>query len=151
MGPCVRRDDEESLDEMEAFRTARPLLLAYLERRLLAGWRGPTIFSVMAGQKREARLRARCPGHPRSCCGSQARTWMPGTRPGMTSGNGSIPDGARPLLLAHLERRLLAGRHGFLRHRQQHRDHHIVAGHSRQVHDLLIVEDFPRPRIGLVG
>ncbi|HTF76586.1 MAG TPA: hypothetical protein VK620_20035, partial [Bradyrhizobium sp.] len=25
-------------------------------------------FSVMAGQKREARLRARCPGHPRLSC-----------------------------------------------------------------------------------
>src|SRR5947209_8338685 len=25
------------------------------------------VFSVMPGQKREARFRARCPGHPRSC------------------------------------------------------------------------------------
>src|SRR5260221_11678013 len=43
------------------------------------------LFFVMAGQKREARLRARCPGHPRfSCCGA-VKTWMPGTSPGMTS------------------------------------------------------------------
>src|SRR5258707_11473444 len=40
---------------------------------------------VMARQKREARLRARCPGHPRLSCLSAAKTWMPGTRPGMTS------------------------------------------------------------------
>src|SRR5258705_13243946 len=39
----------------------------------------------MAGQKREARLRARCPGHPRLSCSSEAKTWMPGTRPGMTT------------------------------------------------------------------
>jgi hypothetical protein len=31
------------------------------------------------------------------------------------------------LLLTHLERRLLAGRHGFLRHRQHHGDHDVVA------------------------
>src|ERR1700710_1380263 len=41
----------------------------------------PTTLTVMAGQKREARLRARCPGHPRN---SRRKTWMPGTRPGMT-------------------------------------------------------------------
>jgi hypothetical protein len=41
-------------------------------------------FSVMAGQKREARLRARCPGHPRLLCGKKRKTWMPGTSPGMT-------------------------------------------------------------------
>src|SRR5437588_1561333 len=34
----------------------------------------------MAGQKREARLRARCPGHPR--LGLARKTWMPGTSPG---------------------------------------------------------------------
>src|SRR3954447_16975333 len=39
---------------------------------------------VMAGDKREARLRARCPGHPRLSCGDKARTWMPGTSPGTT-------------------------------------------------------------------
>jgi len=32
----------------------------------------------MAGQKREARLRARCPGHPRFSCGFGVKTWMPG-------------------------------------------------------------------------
>jgi hypothetical protein len=32
-----------------------------------------------------ARLRARCPGHPRLSCLSTARTWTRGTRPGMTS------------------------------------------------------------------
>src|SRR5258705_3749562 len=37
----------------------------------------------MAGQKREARLRARCPGHPR-LLSTGRKTWMPGTRPGMT-------------------------------------------------------------------
>jgi hypothetical protein len=43
--------------------------------------------AVLAGQKREARLRARCPGHPRlSCC--TVKTWMPGTRPGVTSAEG---------------------------------------------------------------
>ena len=40
---------------------------------------------VMAGQKREARLRARCPGHPRLSCCYTVKTWMPGTSPGMTS------------------------------------------------------------------
>src|SRR5258708_39683143 len=43
------------------------------------------LFFVMPGKKREARLRARCPGHPRLSCLSAAKTWMPGTRPGMTS------------------------------------------------------------------
>ena len=32
----------------------------------------------MAGQKREARLRARCPGHPGLSCLSEAKAWMPG-------------------------------------------------------------------------
>ncbi len=35
---------------------------------------------VMAGQEREARLRARCPGHPRPSCRKTVKTWMPGTR-----------------------------------------------------------------------
>ncbi|MDD1535706.1 hypothetical protein C7U89_20345 [Bradyrhizobium sp. WBOS4] len=26
-----------------------------------------------------------CPGHPRSSCSEPQRTWMPGTRPGMTA------------------------------------------------------------------
>src|ERR1700688_2359006 len=26
-----------------------------------------------------------CPGHPRLSCLTEAKTWMPGTRPGMTS------------------------------------------------------------------
>jgi hypothetical protein len=38
---------------------------------------------VMAGLKREARLRVR-PGHPRLSCRASVKTWMPGTRPGMT-------------------------------------------------------------------
>src|SRR6266851_662397 len=42
---------------------------------------------VMVGQKREARLRARCPGHPRLVCGTSVKTWMPGTSPGMTTQN----------------------------------------------------------------
>jgi hypothetical protein len=42
-------------------------------------------FFVMAGQKREARLRARCPGHPRLSCRRRYKTWMPGTSPGMTN------------------------------------------------------------------
>jgi hypothetical protein len=42
-------------------------------------------FFVMAGQKREARLRARCPGHPRLSCCYAVKTWMPGTSPGMTN------------------------------------------------------------------
>src|ERR1700748_97353 len=36
----------------------------------------------MAGLKREARLRTICPGHPR--LSFVAKTWMPGTGPGMT-------------------------------------------------------------------
>ncbi|RJF75057.1 hypothetical protein D4Q52_10420 [Rhodopseudomonas palustris] len=27
-----------------------------------------------------------CPGHPRLCCISACKAWMPGTRPGMTRG-----------------------------------------------------------------
>src|SRR5258708_38574571 len=49
------------------------------------------ILSVMAGQKREARLRAICPGHPRLSCSMGIKTWMPGTRPGMTS-QPKVPD-----------------------------------------------------------
>jgi hypothetical protein len=26
-----------------------------------------------------------CPGHPRLSCFMEAKTWMPGTRPGMTT------------------------------------------------------------------
>src|SRR5437764_8233814 len=37
------------------------------------------LFFVMAGQKREARLRAGCPGHPCLSCSIAAKTWMPGT------------------------------------------------------------------------
>jgi len=33
----------------------------------------------MAGQKREARLRARCPGHPRLNGTAARKTWMAGT------------------------------------------------------------------------
>src|SRR5665213_4145027 len=40
--------------------------------------------AVMAGQKREARLRAGCPGHPRLPLSQTLKTWMAGTRPGMT-------------------------------------------------------------------
>jgi hypothetical protein len=43
------------------------------------------IYAVMAGQKREARLRAKCPGHRRLDFLSERKTWMPGTRPGMTT------------------------------------------------------------------
>src|SRR5438045_9718467 len=39
------------------------------------------------------------------------------------------------LLLTRLERRLLAGRHGFFRHRQQHRNHDVIARHRREVAD----------------
>ena len=40
---------------------------------------------VMAGQKREARLRARCPAiHVFT---GSVKTWMPGTSPGMTRGD----------------------------------------------------------------
>src|SRR3954470_15066576 len=47
------------------------------------------------------------------------------------------------LLFAGLERRLLAGWHGFLRHGQHHRHHHIISCDGGQVHDLLRVKDFP--------
>src|SRR6266700_7303716 len=40
---------------------------------------------VMAGPQREARLH----GHPRSCPSN--KTWMPGTRPGMTPGTNGYP------------------------------------------------------------
>src|ERR1700676_5261103 len=39
---------------------------------------------VMPGQKREARLRARCPGHPRLNGAAARRTWMAGVSPAMT-------------------------------------------------------------------
>src|SRR5258707_11208568 len=39
---------------------------------------------VMPGQKREARLRARCPGHPRLDVAAARKTWMAGTSPAMT-------------------------------------------------------------------
>ena len=38
----------------------------------------------MPGQKREARLRARCPGHPRFWV-RRGKTWMAGSSPAMTS------------------------------------------------------------------
>src|SRR6266849_2518348 len=43
---------------------------------------------VMPGQKREARLRARCPGHPRLNSVAARKTWMAGTSPAMTKGIG---------------------------------------------------------------
>src|SRR3954454_12381545 len=54
------------------------------------------------------------------------------------------------LFFANLERRLLAGRHGFFRHRQHHRYHDVIARDRRQVHDLLLVEDLPGTRKSLV-
>src|SRR5882724_9321277 len=42
------------------------------------------MFFVMPGQKREARLRARCPGHPRLNGIAARKTWMAGTSPAMT-------------------------------------------------------------------
>jgi transcription antitermination factor NusG len=39
---------------------------------------------VMPGQKREARLRARCPGLPRLASLAARKTWMAGTSPAMT-------------------------------------------------------------------
>jgi len=39
---------------------------------------------VMPGQKREARLRARCPGHPRLKSVAARKAWMAGTSPAMT-------------------------------------------------------------------
>src|ERR1700680_2603597 len=39
---------------------------------------------VMPGQKRAARLRARCPGHPRLNGAAARKTWMAGTSPAMT-------------------------------------------------------------------
>jgi hypothetical protein len=33
-----------------------------------------------------------CPGHPRLSCLTEAKTWMPGTRPGMTSFVGRISE-----------------------------------------------------------
>src|SRR3984893_17669442 len=53
----------------------------------------------MAGQKREARLRAGRPGHPRLSCGFALKTWMAGTRPGMAKLGGV--DGGLLTLLAH--------------------------------------------------
>src|SRR5437588_1925572 len=38
------------------------------------------------------------PGHPRPTCGATVRTWMPGTRPGMTR----IESGYYRLLCSHL-------------------------------------------------
>ena len=40
---------------------------------------------VMPGQKREARLRARCPGYPRLWCCERVETWMAGTSRAMTA------------------------------------------------------------------
>ncbi len=53
---------------------------------------------------------------------------------------------APPSRLARLERLLLAGRRGFLRHRQQHRHRHVAAGHRGQIDDLLVGEQLFRPR-----
>ena len=48
-----------------------------------------------------------------------------------------------PLRFADLEREILAGRHAFFRHREYHRDRHVGSGDSRQIHDLLLAEQFP--------
>src|SRR4029077_149502 len=40
---------------------------------------------VMPGQKREARLRAGCPGHPRLSFLAETKTWMAGSSPAMTA------------------------------------------------------------------
>src|SRR5262245_24769522 len=42
------------------------------------------VSTVMPGLKREARLRAKCPGHPR-LWRQRGRTWMAGTSPAMTN------------------------------------------------------------------
>src|SRR3982074_1743208 len=39
---------------------------------------------VMPGQKREARLRARCPGHPRLSSAREAKAWMARDSPATT-------------------------------------------------------------------
>ena len=41
-------------------------------------------------QKREARLRARCPGHPRLNGTAARKTWMAGTKPGHDENSGSF-------------------------------------------------------------
>jgi len=42
---------------------------------------------VITGEKREARLRARCPGDPRlTSVFRKVKTWMAGTSPAMTAG-----------------------------------------------------------------
>src|SRR6266566_9913597 len=103
------------------------------------------------------------PSRPDRTCRAdelESLAWMPGIAdkftqsaqgrllcPGMTK----VARVGLTLLLADLEWRLLAGRRGFLGHRQHHRDHDVVARHRRQIHDLLVVENLPRPRIGLVG
>src|SRR5258707_12237581 len=42
-----------------------------------------------------------CPGHPRLPCCDTVKTWMPGTRPGMTSFANSIPYHSRDGTLQH--------------------------------------------------
>src|SRR5262250_2250676 len=54
------------------------------------------------------------------------------------------------LWVSRPERRLLAGRHAFLRHGEQHGDGHIGAGHRRQVDHLLLAEQCPGTRECLV-
>jgi hypothetical protein len=41
---------------------------------------GYVVFFVMAGQKREARLRAGCSDHPGLLCDAVLKTWISGTR-----------------------------------------------------------------------
>jgi hypothetical protein len=45
----------------------------------------------MPGQKREARLRARCPGHPRLRRRARSKTWWAGSKPGHDDVDGSSP------------------------------------------------------------
>src|SRR5882757_9756982 len=59
--------------------------------------------AVMAGLR---------PGHPRLSCLSTAKTWMPGTGPGMTNWGFRVrAEGGRPGMTERLFRRLLDRRH----------------------------------------
>src|ERR1700687_1413977 len=106
-------------------------------------------FFVMAGLR---------PGHPRPSCLSAAKTWMPGTRPGMTSFANILRRPQRGRLQNERASRWGAGRTGAARLYSTPKSVHLPdsltgslgrGGLVRHVHDLDAAVDF-RQRVGRV-
>src|SRR5688572_2512063 len=68
------------------------------------------LFVLAARKKYVVRHGRACPGHPRLARGADAKTWIPGTRPGMTLNAGPRPARLHQPAPHGRERRLGAAR-----------------------------------------